>query len=371
MNINRLEVYLMDHHVGTLAMTTDHLAAFSYTDSWIRDGFAISPFSLPLEKRVYIPSTRTFQGLWGVFADSLPDAWGQLLVNRMLLSRGFRTDEITPLDRLSIVGKSGMGALEYVPAWGTVAASDLHDLDQLATECSAILNHEDINHLDDLFSAAGSSGGARPKIMTDEWIIKFPVSGDLKNVGIMEKEYMDCAALCGIQVPETKIFPSDLCEGYFGIRRFDRVLGKRVHMLTAAALLEADWRSAATDYHSLMKLTCILSRGNKEDILQMYRRMCFNVYAHNRDDHLKNFTWIYDAETDSWHPSPAYDLTWSSTYYGEHTVTVNGNGANPDMEDLIAVGSAAGIVKTKCRQIAEAIQEIARPLEQKYRNIRS
>ena len=113
-------------------------------------------------------------------------------------------------------------------------------------------------------------------------------------------------------VPETMLLPSKLCSGYFSVRRFDREGAVRRHMLTAAAILEADWRTAALDYHTLMKLTHILSYGNEADMLQMYRRMCFNVFAHKRDDHVKNFSWIYDAHKDCWHPSPAYVVTFAS-----------------------------------------------------------
>jgi serine/threonine-protein kinase HipA len=142
-------------------------------------------------------------------------------------------------------------------------------------------------------------------------------------------------------------------------------------MLTAAAILEVDWRTAALDYHTLMKLTRILSRDDEADVLQMYRRMCFNVFTHNRDDHAKNFSWIYDAHQDCWHPSPAYDLTWSTTYYGEHTTTVDGNGRDPGMKELLTVGKAAGMGQKLCREIAEEIRERTDALEKKYRNIRS
>ena len=125
------------------------------------------------------------------------------------------------------------------------------------------------------------------------------------------------------------------------------------------------------DYNTLMKLTSILSRSNEKDILQMYRRMCFNVFAHNRDDHAKNFSWLYDPKMDCWHPSPAYDLTWSTTYYGEHTTTVNGNGRDPGMKDLVAVGKNAGIKPSLCKQIAEEIQENTEELEKKYRGFKS
>ena len=375
MKERRVDVFLNDRQVGTLAETTDHLVAFAYTEDWIRDGFAVSPFSLPLEKRVFVPVKHTFGGLWGAFADSLPDAWGRLLVDRMLAARGRNPEDVSELERLSVVGDSGMGALSYCPAWETWDETLPGDLDDLCEKCSALLLHKDTEDPDEIFRLGGSSGGARPKIMTGEWIIKFPSSREMTDSGLMEKEYMDCAAACGILVPETKLMPSRRCSGYFAVRRFDRQRIEsrliRRHVLTAAAILEADWRTGTMDYSTLMKLTQILSRSNKADLLQMYRRMCFNVFAHNRDDHLKNFSWIYDETADCWHPSPAYDLTWSTTWFGEHTLTVNGNSRDPAVNDLVAVGAAAGIPARLCRQVAEEIQVLAVPLEEKYRNIRS
>ena len=113
-------------------------------------------------------------------------------------------------------------------------------------------------------------------------------------------------------------------------------------MLTAAALLELDFEQLSLDYHSLMKLTKILTRDNTEDIENMFRRMCFNVFAHNRDDHSKNFTYLYDEEKDSWRLSPAYDLTYSSTYYGEHTTIVDGNGRNPGRKEILQLELCQG-----------------------------
>lgn len=371
----KAEVFLNGMHVGTLAEAAGRKIAFAYTEDWIRNGFAISPFSLPLEERVFVPVKTTFHGLWGVFADSLPDAWGRLLVDRMLQEHGRRPEEVQELERLLVVGESGMGALTYQPVWGTWSDFPPDDLDAMCRECQAVLRHENIQDPDRLFRLGGSSGGARPKVMTDEWIIKFPASRESKETGKMEKEYMDCAESCGIAVPETKLMPSRECGGYFAVRRFDRepVNGKltRKHMLTAAAILEADWRNAAVDYHELMKLTKILSRFNDSELIQMYRRMCFNVFAHNRDDHLKNFSWIYDQEKDCWNLSPAYDLTWSTTWFGEQTTTVDGNSKNPGMKEVITVGTSAGITNRKCKEIAEEIREKTAPLEERYRGISS
>ena len=358
---NALRVYYDEKLVGTLAMTADHKAAFQYDDEWLENGFAISPFSLPLKKHVFVPTKDYFGGLFGVFADSLPDNWGNLLLNRLLRKHKQNPDDLTVLDRLAIVGKSGMGALTYFPEKKFAEQKQFANLDQLAEECQKILKTEYSDKLDELYYLGGTSGGARPKIMTtidnEEWIIKFPAHVDGVDAGKMEYDYSCCARKCGIVMTETKLFHSDKCKGYFGTKRFDRPSGKdRVHMLTAAALLELDFEQPSLDYHSLMKLTKILTRDESEDVENMFRRMCFNVFAHNRDDHSKNFTYLYNEKNDSWHLSPAYDLSYSNTYYGEHTTTVDGNGRNPGKKELLAVGLEAGMKKDNCIKIIDSIQ---------------
>ena len=371
---NALQVYYDERHVGTLAMTADHKVAFQYDDEWLENGFSISPFSLPLKKQVFVPQKDYFDGLFGVFADSLPDNWGRVLLNRLLRSHKQNPDELTVLNRLAIVGKSGMGALTYYPENSFSEQQKPVNLDELAEECDKILNTEYSDKLDELYYLGGTSGGARPKIMTTvdgkDWIIKFPAHVDRKDAGKMEYDYSCCARQCGITMSETRLFPSDKCKGYFGIRRFDREAdGKRVHMLTAAALLELDFEQPSLDYHSLMKLTKILTRDNKEDVENMFRRMCFNVFAHNRDDHSKNFTYLYDEINDQWRLSPAYDLTYSNTYYGEHTTTIDGNGRNPGRKELLAVGSAAGMRKNNCERIIDTIQACVSQMLGEYLDI--
>ena len=362
MNGNKLTVSYHGRDVGELAEANGHRIGFAYLPSWLEEGFPISPFSLPLKPGPFIPAGMNFGGLWGVFGASLPDSWGRLLMDRMLEKHGKNPSTYSQLDRLAVIGESGMGALCYRPAENYQWESETGDLDELAAECRAILNREAGGDPDRMFTLAGSSGGARPKVMTEEWIIKFPVTGDREDVGLMEKEYMECAGRCGIDVPETKLLPSKKCAGYFAVRRFDREKTEdgtflRRHMLTVAALLELDWRVPGMDYHTLMKLTKILCPGEKEAAEQLFRRMCFNVYAHNRDDHSKNFSFLYDDRTDRWSLSPAYDLTWSDTAWGEHTTTVNGNGKDPGENDLLAVGKAAGLARTKCLRIAGEIRE--------------
>ena len=371
---NALQVFYDGKLVGTLAMTADHKAAFQYSEEWLENGFPISPFSLPLKKQVFVPTKDYFDGLFGVFADSLPDNWGRLLLDRLLRAHKQNPDKLTVLDRLAIVGKSGMGALTYYPEkeidkqYGTV------DLDELAEQCRKILNTEYSDKLDELYRLGGTSGGARPKIMTtvdgEEWIIKFSAHVDGENAGKMEYDYSCCAKQCGITMSGTRLFPSEKCEGYFGIKRFDRISDKngtkRIHMLTAAALLELDFEQPSLDYHSLMKLTKILTRDNEKDIREMFCRMCFNVFAHNRDDHSKNFTYLYDAEKDRWSLSPAYDLTYSNTYYGEHTTTVDGNGRNPGRKELLAVGIAVGMKKEACIESMDVVEKCVKNMLGKY-----
>ena len=285
-------------------------------------------------------------------------------MKRLLQSHKLNPDELTVLDRLAIVGKSGMGALTYQPEKEFPKQREGLDLDELAKQCRRILNTEYSDKLDELYRLGGTSGGARPKIMTsingEQWIIKFPAHVDGENAGKMEYDYSCCARKCGIVMSETKLFPSKTCEGYFGTKRFDRISDsqgeKRIHMLTAAALLELDFEQPSLDYHGLMKLTKILTGDNEEDMENMFRRMCFNVFAHNRDDHSKNFTYLYDETNDNWRLSPAYDLTYSNTYYGEHTTAVDGNGRNPGRKELLAVGMTAGIEKEKCVRMIDIIE---------------
>lgn len=133
--------------------------------------------------------------------------------------------------------------------------------------------------------------------------------------------------------------------------------GSKVHMATAAALLELDFNQPSLDYHDLMKLTRIMTQDNKMDVENMFRRMCFNVFAHNRDDHSKNFSFVYDTESETWRLSPAYDLTYSTTYYGEHTTSVDGNGQDPGETELLTVGVQAGMKKKQCQEIINEIKQ--------------
>lgn len=370
----KIDVFYNQKKVGILAINHEKKVAFEYDDEWIKTGFSISPFSLPLRKQVFLPGKNHFDGLFGVFSDSLPDAWGNLLLERMLKQNNIDASSLNILDRLSIIGNSGMGSLSYKPINELVKQEINLDLDKFSQECQKILNSEYTEDLDKLYKLGGTSGGARPKILTEignsSWIIKFPSHIDGNNPGVMEYDYAICAKKCKIDMTEVKLFPSKLCKGYFGIQRFDRIKEngdtRKIHMISAAALLEVDFRAPCLDYNDLMKLTKILTRDNQVEVEQMFRRMCFNVFAKNKDDHAKNFSFLYDEIESKWFLSPAYDLTYSNTYYGEHTTSINGNGSNPSEEDILCVGKNAGLTTLKCKNIIKEIKDIVNENLGKY-----
>ena len=367
--IKSLQVFYNEKKVGTLALMKNNIVAFEYDNEWINNGFSISPFSLPLKKQVFIPKIDPFDGLYGVFSDSLPDGWGRLLVDRMLNSQNINPREISQIDRLAIVGETGMGALSYKPEYNLLEDKDYQeDYDNLALSCKKILNTEHSADLDNLFRLGGSSGGARPKILTkidnEDWIIKFPSSLDDNNIGELEYLYSVCAKKCKIDIPETKLFPSKISSGYFGIKRFDRKklstgTIRKLHMISVSGLLETSHRIPNLDYNDLMQLTLNLTKSF-EEVEKLFRLMCFNVFSHNRDDHSKNFSFIYNEDLNKWELSPAYDLTYSYSINGEHATTINGNGVNPSLNDILKVAEKIGLDKKKAEKITIEIRETVR-----------
>lgn len=363
--INKCSVKYKNKLVGTLALTKEKKAAFSYDDEWLLSGFSLNPLSLPLENKVFIPNLDPFHGVFGVFNDSMPDGWGQLLVDRWLRKKNIDPFSLNAIQRFSIIGSNGMGALTFEPSYELSKTDDIIDYDKIAQECTKVLESEYSENLDELFRLGGSSGGARPKILTtyegEDWIIKFPSSNDDKNIGEIEYRYAQCAKSCGVEMSDVKLFESKECSGYFGTKRFDRITSpegiQRVHMVSVSGLLETSHRIPNLDYTILMKLTQILTDEYNE-VLKMYRLMCFNVFAHNRDDHSKNFTFLFDEQNRKWTLSPAYDLTYSNSLGGEHATCINGNGKNPGINDLLAVAKQAGIKESWAYDTAIEIRDI-------------
>ena len=347
---------------------------FEYSPDFLQSGIALSPFKLPLKPGVFEDEKRTFDGLFGLFNDSLPDGWGCLLLDRKLRKRGLSYDSITPLPRLSMIGRNPMGALEYEPADEAAEEVGNVELDSLSGEVDKILAGNDSDVLDELLKLNGSSGGARPKIVayvSDDrqkiihgganppagftpWIIKFSERHDKLNSGETEYRYSLAAKEAGIDMPPTHLFPSKNGGGYFGVQRFDRTPQGKVHVHTACGLLHASHRFSCLDYENLLKLTLVLTR----DITQaeeMVRRMVFNVKSGNRDDHSKNFSFLLNKNFE-WRLAPAYDLTPSAGINGEQTAMVNGKGRNITDEDLIAAAKVADIPASAVRSIINTVE---------------
>lgn len=359
--IRKIDVFANNLKVGTLALTNDNRVAFQYTDEWIEKGFSINPFKLPLSKQLFYANSPYFKGLFGVFADSLPDSYGELLLERYLKSKSINISELTCLDRLAYVGSSGMGLLEYVPDKSEDVNRSNIDFDIVQKECNDLLDSKEVTNINELYSLGGSSGGARPKSLIiyddEDYIVKFSSRFDPKNIAELEYKYMSLAKEAGINIPSITLLTLESGNKYFLIKRFDRDGDKKVHMISAAALLEVDFRAPSLDYNELIKLARVLTR-NDNDVLEMYRRMVFNILIDNQDDHAKNFSFIYDDVSKTYRLSPAYDITPGKTYYGEHTTSVNGKGKNISDADMLAVAvnnkidlSSAKTIINKCKEV--------------------
>lgn len=359
--IRKIDVYAQKIKVGTIALTNDNRVAFQYDDEWVKNGFSINPFKLPLSGQLFFATSPYFKGLFGVFADSLPDSFGELLLDRYLKSNDVNTSEITCLDRLAYVGSSGMGLLEYIPDLSVETDRENVDFDLLQKECSNLLDSKEVDIINELYSLGGSSGGARPKSLIkyegEDYIVKFSSKFDPRNIAELEYKYMSLAREAGINIPEIKLVTSKNGRKYFLIRRFDRKGGKKIHMISAAALLEVDFRAPSLDYNELIKLTRVLTK-NDDDVLEMYRRMVFNVLIDNQDDHTKNFSFVYDDTNKTYRLAPAYDITPGKTYYGEHTTSVNGKGKNITDDDMIKAAISNKIDLSIAKRIIEKCKKV-------------
>lgn len=350
-----------------------YTTSFRYDKQWLKNGFSISPFSLPLEDKEFIANLFLFlfDGIFGVFADSLPDSWGRLLENMILRSAGIDPGEIDPINRLYMIGELGMGALTYSPMLEfDIEGNNNIDLDKLSLSCKEIITVDNSEYLDELYKLGEFLGGSKPKILIkfdeEEWIIKFPSLLDKSGIGKQEYDYSICAKNCGIDMPETRLFSSEISKGYFGVKRFDRGMNnERIHMITASALLETSHRIPNLDYNDLMKLTKQLT-SSEEEIKKMFKLMCFNIFSHNRDDHSKNFSFIYDLEAKSWKLSPAYDLTYSHSIGGEHATTVNGNGRDPGLKEILEIAKKINLNIDFAKETALNIEKIVKKELKKY-----
>lgn len=341
--------------VGRL-LRQGHEVLFEYEPAFIRSGVQLSPFKLPLGGGVFRGDPSRFDGLKGLFDDSLPDGWGRLLLDRRAQQAGLSRAQLGPMDRLSLVGSRAMGALVYEPEQALEVPSVVN-LKELELEVASVLA-DGKSDFERLFVIGGSPHGARPKALVQmdakgtlhagvaralpgctSWLVKFRAQNDEPDSGVLEHAYFLMAKAAGIDVPETRVLGR--APGYFAIRRFDREGTRKTHQHTLCGLLEAPHTFPSVTYDELLLVARRLVKSELA-VRELFRRACFNVFAHNRDDHSKNFSFLMNARGE-WSVSPAYDLSYSDGPGGEHWMMVAGEGARPTRKHLEALAKAGDV----------------------------
>ncbi|MFH7320912.1 type II toxin-antitoxin system HipA family toxin [Desulfurivibrio sp. D14AmB] len=363
--------------VGFLAEARNRVY-FEYAPEFLATGLNLSPFRLPFATGLFEHTDFRFGPLPGLFDDSLPDGWGLLLMDRHFRASGMNPDSFSALDRLAWLGTRTMGALTYHPsALQPEVAPETFDLHRLARHAEDVLHGETVEVLPQLLRAGGSPGGARPKVLVgfdpardqiiagdndqlpagfEPWIIKFAARYGDTDAGAIEYAYSLMAAAAGIDLPPTRLFVTREGDRFFGCLRFDRHLNRRFHVHTFGNLIQANFRIPSVDYRDLLKATSLLTRDHRQ-VAQAFRRMVFNVLAHNRDDHVKNFAFIMDDTSAEWQLTPAYDLVFAAGAGGEHTMTLAGEGRNPGREQMRKLADEAGLDEKEAADIREQVRE--------------
>ncbi|MDH3977953.1 MAG: type II toxin-antitoxin system HipA family toxin [Gammaproteobacteria bacterium] len=399
------EVKLWGRRIGAVALAAESdVASFEYEAAFAGSGIEVSPLVMPLSRQIYqfadLPRG-TFYGLPGLLADSLPDRFGNQLINAWLARQGRTPDSFNAVERLCYIGARGMGALEFLPTTGpkAIQSSELqiNHLVELASEVlseradmhSSFADDHRAQALTDILRVGTSAGGARAKAViawnpaTNEvrsgqlesgdgfqyWLLKFDgVTGnkdkeleDPQGYGAIEYAYSNMARDCGIEISECRLFE----EGnrrHFMTRRFDRSAnGAKLHMQTLGALAHYDLNAAGA-YGYEQALLVIRQLGLPMSATEeQFRRMVFNVVARNQDDHVKNIAFLMNKQG-QWSLSPAFDITYSynpqGQWTGSHQMTLNGKRDDFVLADFVAVANSASMAKGRARTIIEEVQDV-------------
>jgi len=362
--------------VGKLA-TSGVKTVFEYDDLWVKRCIELSPFELPTEKRSFqLDPRRMVASTFGLFADSLPDGWGLLIMDRWFKKRGIEKKDVTPIDRLAFLGSYAMGALCYRPPVQDESSYSIEavSIGEMAREAYELYEGriEEAGRL--LTQIGGSPGGARPKALIgisndfkmfvsatnclpegfSQWFVKF--SGiDNRYDGVLEFIYIQMAKNAGISVPDHMLITDDCGVQHIATRRFDRLPGnRRRHIATAGGLLHADHTAPTLDYEVLMKVAWRLTNSAAQ-AEEQFRRAAFNMFAINRDDHSKNHGYVM-SEDGKWELSPAYDLTFSTGPNGEHWTSYSGEGRTPKIANLLKVAHVASIGEKAALSITDQVK---------------
>ncbi|MFT4925877.1 MAG: serine/threonine-protein kinase HipA [Phenylobacterium sp.] len=359
------------------------LAYLELDSGFVQRGINISPLNLKLDSSLQISSRTPFNGLHGVFADSLPDGWGLLLMDRYFRQSAKSLEQITPLDRLAYMGDRAMGALSYQPDLGEMSEDNQYTplvLSDIAQQSLQIYQGSVEDVTTQLQILGGSPGGARPKAIIglnqnqaisgagslpdnyQHWLVKFP-TGSSKTAqaeGTVEYIYSIMARNAGIDFPKTQLIDTEQGAGFFACQRFDRGdNNQRIHMHTFAGLVNADFRVPDADYSLLMRATSHVTHSHP-DLCEVLRRMIFNILSGNRDDHTKNFSFVMSMDG-IWRLSGAYDITFNLGINGHHSMSVMGHGQNISKK---AIQDIADMIPLSPEKVNLMIEEIVQSLSQ-------
>jgi serine/threonine-protein kinase HipA len=397
------EVKLWGKTIGAVSLEDgEEVANFEYEAAFAQSGIQISPIVMPLSRRVYrFPtlSRPTFHGLPGLLADSLPDKFGNALIDAWLASKGRQPGSFNAVERLCYTGERGMGALEFAPTNGPVAKQTTRiEVSQLVTLASEVLSHRNnlqasltAEHsedaLKDILRVGTSAGGARAKAViawnpnTNEvrsgqvkagkgfeyWLLKFDgVRGnkdkeldDPQGYGLIEYAYYLMARECGIDISECRLF-KESGRSHFMTRRFDRLAtGEKLHMQSLCAMAHYDFNTAGAYSYEQAMLVMRQLQLPMQTIEQQFRRMAFNIVARNQDDHVKNIAFLMN-KTGEWSLSPAFDMTYSfnpsGAWTASHQMTMNGKRDNFTLEDFNACARSASMKRGRAAKIVAEVQ---------------
>lgn len=394
------EVILWGERVGAVAWDERrNVAVFRYDDDFATQGMELSPLMMPVVKnKIYeFPELRsnTFNGLPGLLADALPDAFGRALLDKWLVSVG--KTFANPIERLCYQGKRGMGALEFVPAYADyLENSEKLEIDSLIAVANQVLQNKEAFHTNlkadsqeaiaNIIKVGTSAGGQRAKAVIayndatgevrsgqttapegfDYWLIKLDgvtnkELGDPMHFGEIEYVHYLLAKAAGINMTECRLF-REHDRAHFMTRRFDRVKGDKIHMQTLCGLAHYDFNMLhAYSYEQAFGVMRRL-RLTYPEAEEFYRRMVFNVVARNQDDHTKNISFLMDRQG-VWHLSPAYDMSWAYNPNGgwttTHQMSINNKWDNISREDLLTVASEMNVKGAKqiIDQVVDAVSQ--------------
>ncbi len=401
------EIYLWGTRIGIIHQALERpYASFEYDENFLRSGIELAPIKMPLSSVVYeFPALagEPFRGLPGLVTDSLPDDFGNKVIEQWLVSQGRTLADFTAIDRLCYTGKRGMGALEYVPA--TTDIKDINESinvsemvrfasDILSRRTSVTLNAEEKLTYSQLVQVGSSAGGARAKALiawneqTNEiksgqltldegftqWLMKFDnVRGngdhgmeDIPEYTMIEYAYYKMALDAGINMMECRLYSIDGGNNFM-TKRFDRDNGKKIHMLSLGALAHISYKEPCLCSYELAAQYMKELNISTKEIVQFYRRLVFNCLAVNQDDHVKNVSFLMDRNG-RWRLAPAYDVTFSynpdNRWLRTHQMTINGKNRDIGLEDLLAAGVNMGISRKKCMNIVSEIDKVVSRFEE-------